>query len=126
MELTQQNVMTIICDSFAGRDADESKCIIAKCIMADYVFAPEKIEAYRADIDSMISQLPEPFYTSIGGGWSFLNFVENKNGEMWTDRHIVAESLLALGIAIGKMAFCTPRETWDHLPGGMPYVYIKD
>ena len=34
------------------------------------------------------------------------------------------EDLFCLGIAIGKVQYCLPRETWSLLPGGVPYLMI--
>jgi hypothetical protein len=35
------------------------------------------------------------------------------------------DQLFTLGIAIEKVSFQLPREMWNVLPGGMPYLVVK-
>jgi hypothetical protein len=35
------------------------------------------------------------------------------------------DELVCLGLAIGRIAFLMPREMWEMLPGGMPYIVVK-
>jgi hypothetical protein len=35
------------------------------------------------------------------------------------------EKLVALGMASGLVSFCAPRDKWDRLPGGLPYVRVE-
>jgi len=62
---------------------------------------------------------------SRGGGWSFLNLCSTKDEKQWTGLHERMEQLICLGMAIGKVSYCCPREMWPSLLGGMPYVRIK-
>jgi len=34
------------------------------------------------------------------------------------------EQLVCLGIAIGRVGYNLPKENWDILPGGVPYIVI--
>ena len=36
------------------------------------------------------------------------------------------EALITLGIAAGLVNFLLPREMWKMMPGGMPYLFVKD
>jgi hypothetical protein len=55
---------------------------------------------------------------------SFLNACVDKHGNHWGE-HPSVEQLLVLGVAIGKIEYCLPREYWRALPGGVPYFMIK-
>jgi len=92
-------------------------------IMATFHFHPDRIEKHRDKIMEFLKEMPEGF--SKGGGWSFLNLCNTKNGELWTGMHSIMEQLVCLGIAIEKVSYCLPREVWSALPGGMPYIQIK-
>jgi hypothetical protein len=61
---------------------------------------------------------------SGGGGWSFLNFCQDRHGTLWTGMHQTCEELIVLGIGLGMVKWCLPRGMWDALPGGMPYLVI--
>ena len=36
------------------------------------------------------------------------------------------QELLLLGLAIEKIEYLLPREMWSILPGGMPYIKIRE
>lgn len=36
----------------------------------------------------------------------------------------MVEQLVQLGIALGKVKYCLPREAWKNLPGGVPYFMV--
>jgi hypothetical protein len=73
----------------------------------------------------MLSDLPDEFQASGGGGWSFLNACMTKTGEQWTGMHPTMDKLFMLGIAAGKARWLMPRDMWSVLPGGMPYVSVN-
>lgn len=73
----------------------------------------------------MLAELPDDFKISRGGSYSFLNACLDKHGNQWTGLHRAQEELVRLGIAIGRVECCFPRETWAALPGGMPYFMVK-
>jgi hypothetical protein len=91
-------------------------------VMATYVLLPEKLAQHRAEIVSMLEQLPEEFFTDGGGGWSFLNLCQTADGDLWTGMHQTVDVLcvLAFGLDLGK--WLMPRPIWSALPGGLPYV----
>jgi len=99
------------------------KMIEAEGIKSTFGFHPDRVEKHRKKIIEFLKEMPEEF--SKGGGWSFLNLCNTEDGKQWTGLHVIMEQLVCLGIAIGKVSYCLPREMWSALPGGMPYVQIK-
>lgn len=99
--------------------------VLVEGITATFCFVAERIEEYRDKIDSMVEQLPDAFWEARGGGYSFLNACHDREGHQWGE-HRNMEQLVVLGIAIGRMEYCTPRSLWDSLPGGMPYVVVRE
>lgn len=106
-----------------GESTENSK--IGEGVMIKAKFNPERLKKNESLIEEMLAELPNEFQKSGGGGWSFLNMCEDKNGNQWADLHQTMDELLALGIAIGKISFLMPREMWNVLPGGMPYLVIN-
>ena len=87
-------------------------------------FNPERLEAHKESIIDLLNQLPEGFQNDSGGGWSFLNACDTRNGGQWTGEQRVMEQLVCLGIGIKRVKFLMPKENWDMFPGGMPYFSI--
>lgn len=88
-------------------------------------FNPERLKENEILITEMLNELPDSFKKSGGGGMSFLNMCEDKNGNQWTSLHSIMEQLVCLGNAIGKLSFPMPKEMWNVLPGGVPYLRIE-
>lgn len=89
-------------------------------IIAKFGLHPERLKKYSSEINLFIDELPEQFKH----GWSFLNLCTTKDGELWTGFHQVCEQLMVLGVAIGRIEYCLPKEQWDILPSGLPYIRI--
>jgi hypothetical protein len=88
-------------------------------------FDADKLKEKESDIVALLTEMPDSFKTSGGGGMSFLELCVDKNGHQWADLHQTMDMLVALGLAIGKVGFCLlPRECWMVFPGGMPYIAI--
>jgi hypothetical protein len=87
-------------------------------------YSPAAIDLYRAEIRDLLAGLPDEFRTSGGGGWSFLNACNDRDGRLWTGLHVVMEELFMLGIAAGLVKELLGRDMWDALPGGMPYYAV--
>jgi len=104
---------------------DTSNYVKAEGIMTNVGFHPERLASHKAEVDEMLAELPDEFKKSMGGGWSFLNACNDKNGNQWTDLQKTMEQLVLLGIALGVVKFQLPREVWKALPGGMPYLVIS-
>lgn len=101
--------------------------VIAKGIMHNFGFHPERLAGHADAIRSMLRQLPLPFHPEAeggGGGWSFLQMCEDRNGELWA-QHPTMEELMCLGIALNMVRYLLPRDVWGSLPGGVPYIAIN-
>ena len=93
-------------------------------IISNFGFHPIRTEGYRGQLKEILSDLPDTFKESVGGGMSFLNACMDKDGHQWGE-HRNMEQLFALGKSLGLVSYPMPREMWSVLPGGMPYVTVK-
>lgn len=126
MQLTATNVIEKFMKClFKDGEATEN-FIKAEGVMSTIGFNPDRLKENQPDIDSMILELPDEFMKSKGGGMSFLNACNDKNGQQWADMHQTIDQLLCLGLATGKITMLMPREMWSVLPGGMPYFIVND
>jgi len=92
-------------------------------IISRFGLHKERVYKHKEKIIEFLKELPEEFFK--GGGWSFLNLCNDKDGNQWTGLQAIMQELVCLGIAIGKVKYTIPKETWAALPGGMPYVSIS-
>ena len=117
-------VESVFVDCLFKKDEDQSGHVKAEGITMSVGFHPGRLEGNRAKIKEWLSSLPDEFKTSKGGGWSFLNACNDKDGNQWTGLHQRMEQLFLLGIGIGKVKCLMSREMWAVLPGGMPYYSV--
>jgi hypothetical protein len=122
--LTSQHVETVFAACLTKDGENTSDYIIAEGIIHTVGFHRDRIEEYRQEIHDMLAELPDEFKASGGGGYSFLNACLDRYGNQWTGLHQTQEQLVLLGIAIGEVAYCLPREMWSVFPGGVPYFVI--
>jgi hypothetical protein len=109
-----------------------AECCIPQSYDADYVriegivrtftFDKKKLEEHREQIIDLVDWLPDEFFEDKGGGWSFLNLCNDRDGVQWTGLHQDMETLCCLAIAVDKGKWLLPREVWSSLPGAMPYI----
>lgn len=92
-------------------------------IVNNFGFHPDRVKSHEEEIIQILKELPDEFRKDKGGGWTFLNACNTKDGEQWGE-HRNMEQLFCMGIAIGKVNYTLPREMWGALPGGMPYLVI--
>jgi len=97
--------------------------VVAPGLIHPVGFHPDRVAAHRNDIAELLEGFSNEFYADGGGGMSFLNFCLLADGTHWAE-HITMEQLCQLGEAIGMVSYPMPREFWDALPGGMPYIVI--
>ena len=121
--LTAGNVNEVFMDCLFRDGEDTSKAVVAEGVMQKFGFHPDRLEAHKTEIREMLECLPDDFQPDKGGGTSFLNACMTKEGEQWGE-HSNIEQLLALGIATKQAAMLMPREMWNILPGGMPYIGV--
>lgn len=124
MKLTAENVTNVFmaCLFKDGEPTETYKT--GEGVKTKAGFHPERLKDAEPDIISMLSELPNEFKKTGGGGWSFLNMCQDKNGNQWADFHKTMDELVILGNAIEKVKFQLPKEMWDVLPGGMPYLVV--
>ncbi len=131
MKSTSENVENIFVTCLLDKDdtinalENPNDAIKVEGIMSNVGFHPDRIKEHTDDIVSMLDDLPNEFMADGGGGWSFLNACNDKDGNQWTDLHMRMEQLFMLGMAAGKAKYTLPKEMWNVLPGGMPYVVIN-
>lgn len=98
---------------------------IGEAVQMKVGFNPERLKEKESLIDELLKELPIEFQKSCGGGMSFLNMCNDKEGNQWADMHKTMDELVALGMATGKLSFLMPKEMWSVLPGGMPYLVVN-
>ena len=122
MELTSSNVEKILIDCFV--ENEECEGLEIKGIVNTYIFDPDRLKKNSKDITDMLNELPKEFHKNGGGGWSFLQACNKKNGVQWTDLHQRMEELFVLGMGIKKVKSLFTKDMWPSLSGGMPYYVI--
>lgn len=123
MELTSEKVNEIFLDCLFLEEELEKDAIKVKGIVHSFSFHPVRVKAQKETITALLMELPATFQRNAGGGWSFLNACQTKNRVQWGE-HTNVEQLFALGMAIDKVEYVFPRDMWNTLPGGMPYLVI--
>ena len=128
--ITAEKVSEIFEDClFENEEVIEGKPIIAPVevegIISRFGFHPDRIKKHTEEIIELLNELPDTFKEKSGGGWSFLQACNDNKGRQWGE-HNNMEQLVSLGIAIGKVKYCMPKEMWSILPGGMPYFVILE
>ena len=127
MKLTTQNVEDVVKDClYDDENEDTSNAIEVMGAINAFGFNPENVKRNKQNIKDMLSELPDEFQQEMGGGWSFLNAAQNKNGEQWGE-HSDVELLLVLGLATEQIRYSIEdREMWAAFPGGMPYFMVVE
>ena len=129
-ELNPENVHSILInclyrdEEILGNAPELKDAVIVHGIINDFRFHSGRLEKHRDEIKTMLLELPEAFHADKGGGWSFLNACTDKNGYQWGE-HQNMEELFCLGIGLNMVRYCLPRNLWNVLPGGMPYIQIN-
>jgi hypothetical protein len=119
VDLTTQAVRDIL-TACQGEEGD----LKVEGICGYFLFNREKLEEHRQQIIDLLYGLPSSFQIARGG-MSFLQACYDRHGNHWAE-HPTMDALFCLGIGIDMVGYNLPRETWHILPGGMPYLYIKD
>lgn len=107
--------------------ANTDSAVISEGIVRNFGFNPEELNKpdVQAKLEEIIQLLPVQFHTGGGDGWTFLNLPTTADGTQWGDQ-AHAEELLCLAQALGMAGYCLPRDMWNILPGGVPYVWFKN
>jgi len=128
MSIDPGRVEEIYRDSLAEDLAPEDvNYVVIEGIVHQTAFDKTKLQAHYDEVAEMLSWLSmqyRPPAVQGGGGWSFLNLCEDKDGHLWTGLHWTMEQLVQVGIGLGLAAWLGPRKLWQAFPGGMPYVSV--
>lgn len=128
MTLTAENVEEVLVDclyttSECDGETTPRGAIIVEGIVRNFGLHPERLQKHKAEVQEMLSQLPDEFNEKPSGGWSFLMACNTKDGTQWGEhRHMEALFVLAIGLGLAK--WLAPRDMWKLFPGGVPYVTI--
>lgn len=95
--------------------------VLVEGVVSRFGFHPSRLAEHADEIRAMLAELPEQFCE----GWSFLSGCTTKTGELWTGMQSRVETLFALGMGIGAVECCFPRDLWTSLPGGVPYYLVR-
>ena len=125
-ELTAQAVDELFRKCLFKDGENTSDAITVEGIVLRFGFHPGRIKENTDAIKNLCNQLPKEFLQTGGGGYTFLDMCRDKDGKQWTGLHSVQEQLMCLGLAIGYIAYCFERDMWSVLPGGVPYILVKD
>lgn len=97
--------------------------VIVQGVMNKFGLHPGRLKEKREEIRELLAEVPDDFMRTGGGGMSFLNLCMDRHGNHWGE-HVNYEDLIVLGMGVGMVNYCVPRDMWSSLPGGMPYVTV--
>lgn len=95
--------------------------VIVDGIMTRAGLHPMRVAKAKEQIAAWLGNLDPVFRL----GMSFLNMCTDRNGDQWAGEHRTMDELVMLGLATDALFYCAPREFWNALPGGMPYVQVR-
>ena len=104
----------------------ELRVVVVEGVLFRVGLHKTRLESNREKVKQILNDMPLDFFVeelSGKGGWSFLNLCTDKHGVQWGEHRNVDE-LICLGLALNMVRYCLPREMWQTLPGGLPYVVI--
>lgn len=125
MLLTSSAVADIFRDCLFREGEPTEDHIAVDGLTSRFGLHPERTCSHTEEIADLLTQLPDDFQESKGGGMSFLNMCNDHEGNQWTGSQQTMQELVVLGLAVEKVAYLLPREMWAALPGGVPYIVVK-
>ena len=124
-KITATNMAQLVEETFAKclfKEGEDSTGMIAvEGVVHKYGFHPERLQEQKETVQALVAELPVQFKE----GWTFLNLCMTKDGGQWTDFQLRLEQLMVMAIGLDIMAYLMPKEMWQVLPGGVPYVIVK-
>ena len=99
---------------------DQPEPLQVEGAVSRFGFHPGRIKAQEDRIRELLGELSPEF----ADGHSLMVACNDKDGRQWTSYQLTVDELFCLGMAIGAVEFCAPREMWPMLPHGMPYLRI--
>lgn len=138
-ELSPENVARIVtlcvlrpADREAMALGEEVKTVLSQSVTHLYEFHEARLREHEPEIRAMCDRFDPKFKETGGrGAWyGFANclvypetYEESKTSLTWGPS-LHTGYLVALGIAVGKIKWLSPPETWKELPGGLPYFVV--
>jgi hypothetical protein len=119
-----EEVNRVFVECIASEEDSSDETLTLQVIVHTFRFHRGRLESKRPLISGWLALLPTQFQQTGGGGWSFLNACNQRDGTQWTGLHLRMEQLFAMGLALGLVKECMPRELWSVLPGEMPYYMV--
>lgn len=98
--------------------------VVVEGIVETFCLNSKRLNEKKDQVIKWLSEFEDGFMKGKGGGQSFLNFCQTKDGYQWGE-HNDCQNLLVLAIGLNLMEYCAPKEMWKSLPHGMPYVVIN-
>ncbi len=118
-----EQVETLLIECVA--DKINESTVTVDGIIQQFTISTRAVGAHKDEIRKLLDEMPLEFHSPAteggGGGWSFLNLCNDREGVQWAE-HRTMEALIVLGIAAGMASYLLPKEMWQFLPGGVPYV----
>ena len=120
--LTTRNLLDVYSDCLikdyeVDNDEPTVNFVLGEGVSSVSVFNAERLEKNKEKIIRLIDEL-----SKIEEGVSFIEMCCDKNGSQWTSDCLKIDLLVMLGIATETLQFTLPREDWDTLPDGVPYI----
>lgn len=99
--------------------------VLVHGIVNNVGFNPERLNKNKDKILELAKAIvTDPFLKEHGGGMSFLQLCEDREGHQWGE-HRNMEQLVLLCKGLGLADYCLPRELWQAMPGSMPYIVFN-
>lgn len=86
MELNAKNVHDTFMNCLFKDGENTENHIVGEGVINKVGFNPKRLESHNNDISEMCEGLPDEFKQNCGGGMSFLNMCNDKNGTQWAAR----------------------------------------
>ena len=123
MRLTTENVEAVLnrCLYIPGSHPSH-EVINIEGFKNDFSFYSQALNQEKENIECLLAQLPSNFKE----GWSFWEMYRTNDGRNWATSFKSMEALMVLGIAINKIRYLLPKDSWWSLPGSAPYVVVNE
>lgn len=104
---------------------DQTGAVLVQGLSSGFGFHPERLAEVKEDLRKIASDVvSDEFLESKGGGMTFLRLPVGRDGKVWCEQK-TSQELMCLCIASGFANYCLPRELWDMMPGGVPYLVFN-
>lgn len=124
-QLSANNVQETLLFCLFKEGEENTDRVVVEGVKLHVGLHPQRVAEKTGEIREMLSQLPDSFMKTGGGGWSFLNACIDRDGNQWTGLHQSVDELICLGLATGNIEFLVPRTMWAMFPGAVPYFMVK-